>query len=122
MTFALTLYGSGFQVLFVQNFVLILVKELKYFFIWDNSFKIFLRETICLLSVWTFDELVTFSVFPCYFLISFFIYSHKYSHKYSFSGTKNGYSVKDSFLYDRFVHSKNKQLLLPGFSLNRLFD
>ena len=51
MTFALTLYGFGFQVLFVQNFVLILVKELKYFFISDNSFKIFLRETICLLSV-----------------------------------------------------------------------
>ena len=37
----------------------------------------------------------------------------------------NGYSVEDSTSFKRgfkYVHRKNKQFLVPDFSLNRFFD
>ena len=46
-----------------------------------------------------------------------------YRHEYSFSSNKKGLlSERFFFFLERRVHNKNKQLLLPDFSLKHIFD
>ena len=66
----------------------------------------------------TFDKLITFSTFLCYLWLDFFIYRHGYS----FSSGKNCLFNERFILFvERQVQNKNKQLLLPDFSLNTFF-
>ena len=52
-------------------------------------------------------------------LTLFFIYEHEYS----FSSVKKWlFSERFLLFLERLVHSKNKQLLVPDFSLNNFFD
>ena len=66
-----------------------------------------------------FDKLVTFSIFLYYCNFLFFVYIHQYS----FSSDKKWLFIERFLLFlERHVYRKNKQLLLPDFSVNNFFD
>ena len=68
---------------------------------------------------WTFDRLVTFFYIAMLPLTLFF----NCRHEYSFSSGKKWLFSEILYLFLQMrVHSKNNQLLLPYFPLNKIFD